>query len=94
MVRRMTVGTNGNPLSWRDVYRAVGESEARVLRAVGDLGSRVLGVQSDHETRLRVVETRSSKTSGVFATVSGTQRVLITLGAIVGPVIAIIALWK
>lgn len=48
--------TNGQPLSWRDVYRAVEESEGRVLAALTALSTRVLGVQTDHERRLRSVE--------------------------------------
>lgn len=44
------------PLSWRDVYRAVAESEARVIAAVGTLGVRLDVELRDHESRLRSIE--------------------------------------
>lgn len=49
--------TNGTgPLSWRDVYKAVGDSEERLLRAFDDLRATVTGSTLDHETRLRRIE--------------------------------------
>lgn len=44
---------NGHgPLSWRDVYKAVGDSEERVIDAIEAVHTDV----KDHETRLRSIE--------------------------------------
>lgn len=49
--------TNGTgPLSWRDVYKAVGDAESRLLKAIDDLRATVTGSTMDHEARLRKVE--------------------------------------
>jgi len=52
--------TNGAALSWRDVYKAVGESEGRVVAAINDLGSRLGASVSDHEARIRAVEAQTA----------------------------------
>lgn len=49
--------TNGSgPLSWRDVYKAVGDSKAEVLGAVDDLKETFGAALADHETRIRANE--------------------------------------
>jgi hypothetical protein len=53
--------SNSPALSWRDVYKAVGESETRVVAAINDLATRLLNTTGDHENRLRVVEAQSSQ---------------------------------
>lgn len=45
-----------SPLSWRDVYRAVGESEARVIASIQASVLPLTQAQADHEKRLRAVE--------------------------------------
>jgi hypothetical protein len=52
----MTEGTNGSPLSWRDVYRAVEKSEDRIVAVVTDLGTRLSEKQAEHSRRLRTLE--------------------------------------
>lgn len=44
------------PLSWRDVYKAVGDSEARVIKAVQDAVAPLTTGQADHEARIRIIE--------------------------------------
>jgi hypothetical protein len=44
------------PLSWRDVYRAVEESEKRILKALGDVALPLRTDSEDHERRLRAIE--------------------------------------
>lgn len=44
------------PLSWRDVYRAVGESEQRIIGALNTAVLPLTQAQADHEARLRRVE--------------------------------------
>jgi hypothetical protein len=44
------------PLSWRDVYRAVGDSETRLLAALDKWGRELKDDFTDHETRLRIIE--------------------------------------
>lgn len=44
------------PLSWRDVYKAVGDSEERVLKAIDLLRERIVPIVNDHETRIREME--------------------------------------
>lgn len=45
------------PLSWRDVYKAVGDSEERIVKAIHDATKPIAERQIDHETRLRAIET-------------------------------------
>ena len=44
------------PLSWRDVYRAVNESEQRIIRAVNDAVGPLAAARTDHEVRIRALE--------------------------------------
>ena len=44
------------PLSWRDVYRAVGESETRVVAAIATAVAPLATALQDHEKRLGDVE--------------------------------------
>lgn len=44
------------PLSWRDVYSAVADSEKRVLGAIGQLRADIGKVTDDHEVRVRTIE--------------------------------------
>lgn len=44
------------PLSWRDVYRAVGESEARIIASVNAAVAPLNTASADHELRLRNIE--------------------------------------
>lgn len=46
------------PLSWRDVYKAVGDSETRILGALTEMKTTVTSTTGDHETRIRTVEGR------------------------------------
>jgi agmatine/peptidylarginine deiminase len=48
------------PLSWRDVYRAVNESETRIVAAITDATKPIISLQSDHEQRLRDLELHGS----------------------------------
>jgi hypothetical protein len=54
----MSEPTTG-PLSWRDVYTAVGESEGRVVAAIEQLREDLGKVGDDHERRLRAIEALS-----------------------------------
>jgi len=54
---------HGSPLSWRDVYKAVNESEARIVQAVRDATAPIATAQADHENRLRKLETEGSSLS-------------------------------
>lgn len=45
------------PLSWRDVYKAVGDSEERIVKAIHDATKPIAERQLDHEARLRAIET-------------------------------------
>jgi hypothetical protein len=51
----MTAGDG--PLSWRDVYRAVNESEERILKAISDAVAPLGQASRDHEERIRAIET-------------------------------------
>lgn len=44
------------PLSWRDVYKAVGESEGRVIQSIKDAVGPLTQQGQDHELRLRLIE--------------------------------------
>lgn len=44
------------PLSWRDVYRAVAESEVRIVAAINSAVSPLNASVIDHESRLRDIE--------------------------------------
>jgi hypothetical protein len=48
------------PLSWRDVFRAVGESEVRIVQTIKDTVGPVAAQAADHEARLRVIENSGS----------------------------------
>ena len=43
-------------LSWRDVYKAVGESEERIIKTIRELVDGLGVSRDDHEARLRMVE--------------------------------------
>ncbi len=47
-----TPSSGNGPLSWRDVYKAVGEAEERILNAI----SKIHGDLGDHEMRIRSIE--------------------------------------
>jgi hypothetical protein len=47
---------SAGPLSWRDVYRAVGESETRVVAAIAQAVAPLATALQDHEQRLGDVE--------------------------------------
>lgn len=63
----MTTGddivTNGQPLSWRDVYKAVNDSEVRVTAAITQGVAQLTTAMSDHEARIRRLETDGSPES-------------------------------
>jgi flagellar biosynthesis/type III secretory pathway ATPase len=84
------------PLSWRDVYTAVGESESRTRDDIADLQKAVLGVTTDHEGRLRVIEAAAlmnmGKRQGVIATLGVGKTALLFAFSAMGPVLAVIAL--
>lgn len=44
------------PLSWRDVYRALGETEGRILAAINAATAGLNAGQIDHESRIRAIE--------------------------------------
>lgn len=44
------------PLSWRDVYRALGETETRIVAAINAAIAPLSATASDHEARLRAIE--------------------------------------
>jgi hypothetical protein len=52
----MDESQSNGPLSWRDVYRAVGDSETRLLAALDKWGHELKEDFADHETRLRIIE--------------------------------------
>jgi hypothetical protein len=47
-------------LSWRDVYRAVSESEDRIIAAVKDSVGPLRTISDDHEMRIRKIEAEGS----------------------------------
>jgi hypothetical protein len=49
-------GASAAPLSWRDVYKAVGDSESRVIAAINAAVFPLASAAADHETRIRVLE--------------------------------------
>lgn len=53
------------PLSWRDVYRAVGESEQRIIASVNAAVLPLTQAQADHETRLRAVEAMAASVPAI-----------------------------
>lgn len=52
------------PLSWRDVYKAVEDSQGEVLRAIGDLKVDLIKISDDHEERIRFLEKMEDRSSG------------------------------
>ena len=44
------------PLSWRDVYKAVGDSETRIIAKIDEAFADVSKKQDDHESRIRALE--------------------------------------
>jgi hypothetical protein len=44
------------PLSWRDIYRAVTESEVRIVASINNAVGPVAAQAQDHEVRLRHIE--------------------------------------
>jgi hypothetical protein len=54
------MGDPSAPLSWRDVYRAVSESETRIVAAIREATVPIATTQADHETRLRKLEMEGS----------------------------------
>lgn len=100
-------------LSWRDVYKAVYESEERIISAVRDSVRPLQNSADDHEARLRGLErsgcatgqealrvghalgvkvdaltlslsANTSSRQGMFETLSNGQKIIITIGAIIG----------
>jgi len=100
-------------LSWRDVYRAVYESEERIIAAVKDATRPLKDATDDHEARLRVLESlgcvkgqdalrvstavgakldaltllvnaNTDSRRGFLDTLSGGQRLIVTMGVIIG----------
>lgn len=49
-----------SPLSWRDVYRALGETEGRILAAIDQAVKPLNQSVIDHEARLRDIERNGS----------------------------------
>lgn len=47
---------NAGPLSWRDVYRAVAESEVRIVAAINTAVAPLTASSADHEGRIRSLE--------------------------------------
>lgn len=109
--------TNGR-VGFRDIYRAVGESEARIIERIDMVAA---GPIADHESRLRAiengiapsiaadhaalaalavrmtaVETAASffkdREIGVFSTLGGIKTTIIMVAAMLGPILAVVAL--
>ncbi len=55
-----TAPHDSSPLSWRDVYKAVGDSEARVIAAIESAVAPLNISATNHETRIRELETHGS----------------------------------
>lgn len=53
--------TDHAALSWRDVYKAVSESEVRIIAAVHDSVNPLKASADDHEIRMRRLETDGCK---------------------------------
>lgn len=53
----------GSPLSWRDVYRAVEQSEKRIIEAVNAAVQPLSDTSKDHEQRIRRLEQEGSQTA-------------------------------
>lgn len=49
-----------SPLSWRDVYKAVNDSETRIIAAVNTAVEPLVKSSADHELRLRKLEMEGS----------------------------------
>jgi len=64
-----------NPLSWRDVYHAVEQSEGRIVERIEKLEESISPVLSDHEERIRSCETANKVSRGIEAGVKGTLKV-------------------
>lgn len=111
------------PLSWRDVYKAVGDSESRVIAAIQSAVAPLTTSSADHEVRLRNIEQHGTpeakealmrvglaeaaimnntraidraadQRSGIFTALGTGKTVLVTVAALVGPVLAAIAMIK
>lgn len=54
---------NTPPLSWRDVYRAVEQSEKRIIEAVNSAVQPLSDTSKDHEQRIRRLEQEGSMTA-------------------------------
>lgn len=84
------------PLSWRDVYTAVGESESRTRDDIAALQGAVLSVTTDHEGRLRVIESAAlmsmGKRQGVVATLGVGKTALLFILSASGPLITVASL--
>ena len=52
----MTSDHPGGVLSWRDVYKAVGDSEERIIAAMKEAVGPLRVTADDHESRLRKLE--------------------------------------
>ena len=61
------------PLSWRDVYQAVGESERRVVNAIENAVSPLSATLRDHEARLVAEE---AFTTGLKASSTTVEKIL------------------
>jgi hypothetical protein len=64
-------GKPNGPLSWRDVYRAVEESERRILKALADGLLPLQQNSSDHERRLRMIEDIAKDSAKVYPRLEG-----------------------
>lgn len=77
----MAGATEGPPvdhsaLSWRDVYKAVAESEVRIIAAVHDSTQPLRQAADDHEMRIRKIEqegTSEAREAYRVATAVGTK---------------------
>lgn len=87
---------NSGPLSWRDVYRAVSESEDRVIAAIKDAIAPLTASAADHEARLRVVEIQtramSDQRAGVVSALTAGQKTVLLLTALIAAGVAVIDL--
>lgn len=110
-------------VGFRDIYRAVGESEARVVAAIQAVAGPLSDRAADHESRLRslevdgpllaranrviidrqeerlaynskVVDNFIAREQGIFSTLGAGKTTILTLAALVGPILAILALYS
>jgi hypothetical protein len=84
------------PLSWRDVYDLVNDSNTQVLGAIEALKADVDKVTDDHEFRVRSLEdsrlacAAERKTTATFLSIPKT--IIITLAALFSTIISVVAL--